>query len=157
MAISNNPSDDAITSGEVLMRVHFDLAYSSEKFLNLQMLSMHVASRASDYEALSTENGGASSETVEKALEFDILSGLLDSKVKELDHFLDSLQKEIVDLHEKISLCKHVKEGFASMEQKLHDSEDSLKWLQYQVSEMRAQSAKFISTSIPGGKESCKS
>lgn len=156
MAINNSLADDAITSGEVLMGVHFDLAYSSEKLLNLQILSKYVAARASDYEALTVENGDASAETVEKALEFDILSGLLDSEVKQLDSFVVSLQEEIVDLRDKLSLCKH-KEAFAAMERKLHDCEDSLKRFQYQVSEMRTQSAKFHSTSESSGKKSCKS
>eukprot|EP00268_Persea_americana_P020290 TRINITY_DN2049_c0_g1_i1.p1 TRINITY_DN2049_c0_g1~~TRINITY_DN2049_c0_g1_i1.p1 ORF type:complete len:690 (+),score=177.63 TRINITY_DN2049_c0_g1_i1:80-2149(+) len=153
MAINNSLADDAITSGEVLMGVHFDLAYSSEKLLNLQILSKYVAARASDYEALTVENGDASAETVEKALEFDILSGLLDSEVKQLDSFVVSLQEEIVHLRDKLSFCKH-KEAFAAMERKLHDCEDSLKRFQYQVSEMRTQSAKFHCTSESSGKKS---
>eukprot|EP00262_Sarcandra_glabra_P010186 TRINITY_DN2513_c0_g1_i1.p1 TRINITY_DN2513_c0_g1~~TRINITY_DN2513_c0_g1_i1.p1 ORF type:complete len:670 (-),score=150.16 TRINITY_DN2513_c0_g1_i1:140-2083(-) len=128
---------------EVLTRVELDLAYSSEKVLNLDILLMHVADRASDCEAMTLEGEDVSDDSAEKALEFDILNGILDSEAKELDNFMSSLRREIVDTRQKISLCEHLTEAFVEMEEKLDDSEDSLKQSQDQVSEMRMHSAKF--------------
>ncbi|KAL5974419.1 hypothetical protein ACLOJK_031084 [Asimina triloba] len=141
------------SSGEVLTRVDLDLAYSSEKLLNLDILLMHVEARAGDYEALFMDSEEVSAESIEKALEFDILSGILDSEVKELDNFMISLQEEIMDARERIYLCEHLKEIFTEVEGKLRDSEETLKKLQDQVSDMRMQSSKFQSTISFGGED----
>ncbi|XP_058115077.1 WPP domain-interacting tail-anchored protein 1-like isoform X2 [Magnolia sinica] len=152
-----SPSESIIrrlgSSGEVLKRVDLDLAYSSEKLLNLKILLMHVEARASDYEALVIESEDVSADSIEKALEFDILSGILDSEVKELDNFMISLQEEIMDARDKISLCENFKETSTEVEGNLHDSEESLKQLQQQVSGMRMLSAKFQSTISFGGED----
>ncbi|XP_058112435.1 WPP domain-interacting tail-anchored protein 1-like isoform X2 [Magnolia sinica] len=140
-------------AGEVLTRLDIGLAYSFEKLLNLDILLMHVADRASHYEALVVENEDASSDSFEKALEFDILSGMLDSEVKELDNFVVSLQERIFDAREKISSCEHSNGTFTESKQKLHDCEESLKQCQDQVAEMRMQSAVFESTIAFGGQE----
>ncbi|XP_077237675.1 WPP domain-interacting tail-anchored protein 1-like isoform X2 [Tasmannia lanceolata] len=154
MSIDGNPGDNPNAEkmselenpGEVLTRIDLDLTCSSEKLLNLDILLMHVAARASDYEVLTTENEDISADFVEKALEFDLLSGILDSEVKELDDFMISLKGAIVDAQEKISSHEHLNESFLELEKKLRDSEKSLKKSQDQVSEMRMQSAKFQST-----------
>lgn len=136
-------------AGELLTRVDLDLAYSSEKLLNLDILFMHVADRAGDCEALLIDNDDISGDSLEKALEFDIVSGILYNEVKELDDFMIFLQEEIMDAREKISSCEHLKAAFAEMVEKLHDSEESLKQSQMQVSDMRG--AKFQSTFVFGG------
>lgn len=145
------------SAGEVLTRVDLDLAYSSEKLLNLKILLMHVADRAGDCESMVTDDEFVLGDSAEKVLEFDILSGILYSEVKELDDFMTSLQEEITDAREKISSCVHLKEAFVEIEEKLLDSEESLKQLQEQVDEMRIQSAKFQSFSVFGGLTSCNS
>lgn len=153
MAINDDHVDNAKMSGEVLRRVNFDLAYSSEKLLNLDLLLMYVASRASEYEALVIENEDVSSKTAEKALELDALSGFVDSEVNELGNFMVSLQKEILDVREKLSVCEHFEEASMDMEKKLHDCEDYLKQSQCQISEMQMQAAKVHNVVLSGASD----
>ncbi|KAG5247461.1 WPP domain-interacting tail-anchored protein [Salix suchowensis] len=63
----------------------------------------------------------------------------------ELDRFLISIQTNIAEVGE-IILSNGAGETLMTMEEKLHDSQESLKQLQDQVSEIRAQSAKFRRT-----------
>lgn len=140
-------------AGEVLTRLELDLACSSEKLVNLSVLTMHVATRESDFEAFASEEEHMLSDSTEKALEFDLLSGILDSEVRELDKFMASLQADVITSCEFVSSFKHLGESFKEMEGKLHDSQQSLKQSQDQVSEIRTQSAKFqriLSCSIRG-------
>ncbi|KAF8407909.1 hypothetical protein HHK36_007047 [Tetracentron sinense] len=134
------------SAGEVLTRIELDLACSSEKLVNLDILRMYVAAREGDFEASDVENENISADSVEKALEFDFLSGILDSEVRELDNFMATLQTEIVNARQNISSCEHLRESFSEMEEKLHDSEETLKQSLDQVSEMTMQSAKFQRT-----------
>nr|XP_010915281.1 WPP domain-interacting tail-anchored protein 1 isoform X1 [Elaeis guineensis]XP_010915282.1 WPP domain-interacting tail-anchored protein 1 isoform X1 [Elaeis guineensis]XP_029119014.1 WPP domain-interacting tail-anchored protein 1 isoform X1 [Elaeis guineensis] len=140
------------TAMEVLTRVELDLAYSSEKLLNLEMLFMQVSSRASDIEALITEYvEDISNESIEKAFEFDALSGILNTEVKELDNFMSSLQLEIVDAHQKLShRDNRLEEQSTEIEEKLHDAQESLKQFQDQIADIRMQSAKFERTLVFG-------
>ncbi|KAF5194050.1 Wpp domain-interacting tail-anchored protein 1-like, partial [Thalictrum thalictroides] len=133
-------------AGEVLTRVELDLAYSSEKLLNLDIFMMHVVDRENDYETSAMENEEISDDSVQKALEFNFLSGILDSEVRELEKLMASLQPEIVDVREKISSCGHFRETFNELERKLHDSEESLEQSQNQVAEIRMQCDKFQRT-----------
>ncbi|KAK9272354.1 hypothetical protein L1049_002725 [Liquidambar formosana] len=139
---------------EVLTRLELDLACSSEKLVNLNILMMHVATRESDFEAFASEKDNMSVDFLEKALEFDLLSGIFVSEVRELDNFMVTLQAQIVNAREIISSFEHLGETFLAVEEKLHDSEKSLKQSQDQVSEMRMQSANFQRTlSCFGGEE----
>uniref|UniRef100_A0A5B7ACU0 Putative WPP domain-interacting tail-anchored protein 1 n=1 Tax=Davidia involucrata TaxID=16924 RepID=A0A5B7ACU0_DAVIN len=131
------------SSGEVLTRVELDLACSSEKLVNLNVLMMHVATRESDFEVFVSEKEHILSDSVEKALEFDLLSGILDSEVRELDNFMPTLQTEIINAREIVSSFEHLGEVVKEMEDKLYDSEESLKQSLDQLSEIRVQSAKF--------------
>lgn len=130
-------------AGEVLIRVELDLACSSEKLANLSLLLMHVATRESDFETFAANKENVAVDFVGKALEFDLLSGVFDSELKELDNFMVSLQTDIANARDGICSFKHLEETFLEMEEKLHDSEESLKQLQDQISEMRMQSAKL--------------
>ncbi|XP_008782515.2 WPP domain-interacting tail-anchored protein 1 isoform X2 [Phoenix dactylifera] len=132
---------------EVLTRVELDLAYSSEKLLNLEMLFLQVSSRASDIDAPITEYlEDISNESIEKAFEFDALSGILNTEVKELDSFMSSLQMEIMDAHQKLSHSDHLEESTIEIEGKFHDAQESLKQFQDQIADIRMQSAKFERT-----------
>ncbi|XP_031278998.1 WPP domain-interacting tail-anchored protein 2 isoform X1 [Pistacia vera] len=128
---------------KVLTRVDLDLALSSEKLVNLHVLLMHLLARGDDLETMTMGNIHISATSIEKALLYDLLSGILDSELREVDIFLDALQLEIVDAHHKISSCRHLREIFTMMEHKLLDSEDSLKQSQEHVLELKMQSAKF--------------
>ncbi|KAK9114489.1 hypothetical protein Syun_021286 [Stephania yunnanensis] len=130
-------------AGEVLTRVELHLAYSSEKLLNLDILLMNVIARESDYESLIAEDEDISDNSIEKGFEFDLLIAIIDSEAMELEKLMASLQLEIVDAREKISSSEHLRDFFSEMEEKLQDSEESLKGSQDQVAEIRMQSANF--------------
>ncbi|PON76764.1 WPP domain-interacting tail-anchored protein [Trema orientale] len=131
---------------EVLTKVDLDLAYSSEKLVNLHGLLMYLLAQENELETIAVGNNYVSAEFMEKALVFNLLSGVLDSEVRELDSFMVSLQGEIVDAHKIKSSCRHLAEPFTMMEEKLIDSEESLKQTQHQISEVKIQSAKLQRT-----------
>lgn len=132
--------------GEFITGVELDLACASEKLLNLSGFMMHVATKESDFEAFVSREDQTSVDSVEKALEFTLLSGILESEVSELDELIAILQMEIASAQVLLSSYTYLGETFAVMEEKLHDSEQSLKQLQDQVSEIRMQSLKFQRT-----------
>ncbi|KAK1581479.1 hypothetical protein Q3G72_006332 [Acer saccharum] len=134
------------TVGEVVTRVELDIACSSEKLVNLTILMMHVATRESDFEAFALEREHILSDSAEKALEFDLLSGIVDSEVRELDKFMAILQADIVNVREVILSYKHLGEPSVEMEEQLLDSESSLKQSLEQISEIKMQSATFQRT-----------
>ncbi|KAJ9683014.1 hypothetical protein PVL29_018843 [Vitis rotundifolia] len=138
---------------EVLKRVELDLACSSEKLFNLSILTMHVATRESDFEAFASEEEHVLGDSVQKALEFDLLSGILDSEVREVDNFMTTLQKDVAHTHEILSSCENLGGAFREMEEKIHDSDVLLKQSQDHVSEIRMQSAKFQRTLLCFGGE----
>lgn len=133
-------------SGEILTRLELDLACVSEKIVNLNVLMMHVATRENEFEALASEKEHTLDDSLEKALEFDFLSGVLDSEVRGLDGFMAVLQSEIVNARELVSSCLHEGETLGEMEEKLRDSEQSFKQSQDQISEIRTQSLKLQRT-----------
>lgn len=139
---------------EVLTKVDLDLAYSSEKLLNLETLLMHVLAWENDFEAMAEDN--ISVDCIEKALTFDFLSAILDSEVRELDNFMGSLQDMILDARHKILSCGHLRELFTVVEDKLHDSEESLKQSQEHVLEMKMKLAKLQMTSVAFNHNDCK-
>ncbi|KAG8384557.1 hypothetical protein BUALT_Bualt04G0130200 [Buddleja alternifolia] len=153
-ADSNNiDSLDVVSSGgdttrelqsaaETLTRVELDLACSSEKLVNLDILVMHVASRENDFEAFALEEELLEG-SVEKALEFDLLYGVLDSEVREVDTFLSALQTEIISSKRVISSFKQLGDAVKEMEEKLQDCEECLKQSFEQISDIKMQSANF--------------
>ncbi|KAL5987493.1 hypothetical protein ACLOJK_035241 [Asimina triloba] len=142
--------------GEALIGINIDSVHCSEKLLNLDVLLMHVADHASHYEALAADSEDTSSDSVVKAVEFDVLSGILASELEELDKFMASLDEGIFWACQKISReCPS--ETSAEMEDKLHDCEEFLKKSREQVAEIRMQSTGFENTKDFTGQEYCKS
>lgn len=141
---------------EVLTRVDLDLAYSSEKLVNLDKLLMHVLACENDLEAMSLDNGHSSENLIEKALVFDFLSGFLDSEVEVLDDFMVALHRVVVDTREKVDAFGYMREEFIVMEDKLNDSEELLKQSQEQVLEISMQSAKLQRTLFAFKHNNCK-
>lgn len=129
--------------GAILTRVELDLACFSEKLVNLNILVMHVAMRESDFEAFVADHDYHLGDSLLKALEFDLLSGVLDSEVRELDNFMSTVQSKINNIREFVSSSKHMGHSLREIEDKIHDSEESLKQSLDQVSEIKGQSAKF--------------
>lgn len=130
-------------AGEVLTRVELDLACSSDKLANLNMLMLHVATRESEFEAFVSEKEHILSEPDQGALEFDLLSGILDSEVKELESFMSTLQTKIISAREIISSCGDIEKPFKGIGEKLHDSEEFLHKLLEQIGELRVQASNF--------------
>ncbi|KAF9684040.1 hypothetical protein SADUNF_Sadunf04G0076300 [Salix dunnii] len=141
---NNNMSIELENVGAILTRVELDSACIAEKLVNLSMLMMHVATKETDFEALATSDD-ILADSVERAFEFAFLSEILDAESMELDRFLISIQTNIAEVGEMIS-SNGAGETYMTMEEKLHDSQESLKQSQDQVSEIRAQSAKFRRT-----------
>ncbi|KAE8662393.1 WPP domain-interacting protein 1, putative isoform 1 [Hibiscus syriacus] len=125
-------------ASEILTRVDLDLACFSEKLVNLSVLTMRVATKESDFESLVSDKDNMQVESMEKAVEFDLLSRILDSEVKELDKFME-LENYIISSRETLSSLKHLGETFFKMEEKLLDYEESLKQLRDQASEIKMQ------------------
>ena len=138
-----NDTQELEGSLQILTEVDFRLAYSSEKLVNLHVLYIYLLAWENDLETMDSQNNYALTDIIEKALAFDLLSGFLDSEVRELDNFMDTLQAEIVDARHKIFSCKHLTEVFFMMEEKLHDSEESVKQFQQQLLELKRQSSKL--------------
>ncbi|KAG9159803.1 hypothetical protein Leryth_007807 [Lithospermum erythrorhizon] len=117
---------------EILTNIELDLAYSSEKLVNFNVLAIHVATRENDFEAFLSEEEPMFGDSAHTALEFDILSGILDSEVVELEKFISSLQKDISTISNKIDSCEKLKVCEELLEQSLD-----------QLSDIKAQSDNF--------------
>nr|XP_043627008.1 WPP domain-interacting tail-anchored protein 2-like isoform X2 [Erigeron canadensis] len=141
------------TSMEILTKVDLELAYASEKLLNLESLLLYILSWENDFEAMAADD--VSVEFIEKSLKIDLLFSFLDSEVKELDGSMDSIRVDLVDAHQRSSSCKHLGELFSIVEKKLHDSEDSLKQSQEYVLEMKMKLAKLQMTSLAFNNNEC--
>ncbi|KAK4260928.1 hypothetical protein QN277_003988 [Acacia crassicarpa] len=131
---------------QALTEVDFRVAYSSEKLMNLHMLFIYLLRQENDLEAMNLKNNCISIHFIEKAFAFDLLLGILDSEVTELDNFMGTLQAEIVDARHKMLSCRDLKEVPLTMEEKFHDSEESVKEFHQQLLELKMQSSKLQKT-----------
>jgi len=141
------------SAGEVLTKVELDFAFVSEKLVNLSLLTMQLGTRENDFESFVSKkeedeeepssNVDDDDDSAEKALEFDLLSSILNSEVKELESLLGFLQNEIQSARVMISPFQHDGEAFLDLEGKLNDTEQSLGQLMEQVVEMKKQSSNF--------------
>ncbi|CAM8976182.1 unnamed protein product [Rhodiola kirilowii] len=124
----------------VLTKVEMDIVCSSEKLCNLNVLMMKVSTRESELEASVSVKEEIPTDHI---LEFNLLCGILDSEVKELDNFFCSLHKELIAVREIIlsTSSEHMEEAFKLFEEKLHDSDESLKQSQEQLEYTKMQSA----------------
>ncbi|TKY69481.1 WPP domain-interacting tail-anchored protein 2 [Spatholobus suberectus] len=141
---------------QALTEIDYRLAYFSEKLVNLHVLYIYLLAEESDLEAMDSKNNCILANSFEKAMTFDLLSGILDSEVRELGNFMDTLQEEIVDAHHKIFSCKHLTEVFFMMDKKLHDSEESVKQFQQQLLELKMQSFQLQKTIEAFRHENCE-
>ncbi|GAB2216597.1 hypothetical protein Droror1_Dr00024372 [Drosera rotundifolia] len=128
---------------ELLTRLELDLASASEKLINLSILMFHISQKENDFEPFSLEKDDAPMDTVQMALEFGLLFGIFDSEVKNVDDFVASIESEIAAAREIIALYRHLGEALFVMQEKLENSEESLKQSRLQLEEMKRQSAKF--------------
>ncbi|KAJ6421509.1 hypothetical protein OIU84_028809 [Salix udensis] len=100
--------------------------------------------KKTDFEAYASSND-VLADSVEKALEFDFLSEILDTEAMELDKLMMNIQENIFEVGGIIS-SNGPGGTFMALEEKLRDSQESLKQSKDQVSEIRAQSVKFQRT-----------
>ncbi|CAA2977477.1 WPP domain-interacting tail-anchored protein 2 isoform X2 [Olea europaea var. sylvestris] len=133
---------------KVSYEVDMTLAYSSEKLTNMENLLLRVLLRENDIGSISVEDDNISTESIKKALTFDLLCAFLCSEVRELDNLMGDLQDTIVNALHEISSCGQPTELLTRLESKLCDSEESLKRSQEQVVEMKIQLAKLLMTSF---------
>ncbi|CAN1244396.1 WPP domain-interacting tail-anchored protein 1 [Linum perenne] len=132
------------TPEDILTRVELDLAYADEKLQNLSLFSMQVANREGDFETfVAASDGDILEGSAEKALEFNLLSGILESVLSEVDQYLETLQTDIADVGNILSSCKDLGEISLVGEEKLQDCEELFKQLQDQVSAILVRSSEF--------------
>ncbi|KAJ6684460.1 WPP DOMAIN-INTERACTING TAIL-ANCHORED PROTEIN 1 [Salix viminalis] len=141
---NGDTSRELETAGGILIGTELDLACVAEKLVNLTVLMMHVATKETDFEAFASSND-VLADSVEKALEFDFLSEILDAEAMELDKLMMNIQENIFEVGGIIS-SNEPGGTFMALEEKLRDSQESLKQSKDQVSEIRAQSVKFQRT-----------
>ncbi|KAG4395810.1 hypothetical protein JHK82_052405 [Glycine max] len=122
----------------MLTSLDLGLACFSEKVSNLSNFVMHVETKECELEALEKED-----HIGEKGLEFDLLSVVLDSEVRELEGVLDTLQGGVDEAREWGCSCTHLGEGFVAMQEKLGDYEQQLKQFEEEFNGIKMQSASF--------------
>uniref|UniRef100_A0A2P2JB21 WIT1/2 N-terminal helical bundle domain-containing protein n=2 Tax=Rhizophora mucronata TaxID=61149 RepID=A0A2P2JB21_RHIMU len=123
---------------KVLTEVDLDLACSSEKLVNLHVLLMHLVDWDNDLEVMAM-----SATSIEKALEFDLLSEILDSTVRDVENFVNDIKEEVADARNQISSCRYLTEMYTTVEEKLDDTEELLKESREHVFEVKMQSSKL--------------
>ncbi|XP_021755976.1 WPP domain-interacting tail-anchored protein 2-like [Chenopodium quinoa] len=146
VSISENGLMEPTMLMELLTLLDLDLAYFSEKLVNLDLYMTIVSLGEIGLGELSMQNSKISEVEIEKALIFDLSFEYLDSEVTELGSFLEVLQAKINDAHQKICLFKLRRDIFTIFQGKLQGSENSWKHLQEQLLELKRQLAKFHKT-----------
>ncbi|CAL4952605.1 unnamed protein product [Urochloa decumbens] len=133
------------SAGGILATVDLEIAFGSEKLLNLEVLVMEIARRAADIEPLMRDPQSISAESVDKAFEFDVLYGIVDSETNELEMLVASIRMGIANAESKVS-----EEGPGSrVPEKLHAATDSLRQMQDLISTIRRESSTFEKTIQP--------
>ncbi|CAO2161726.1 unnamed protein product [Urochloa humidicola] len=133
------------SAAEILARVDLEIAFGIEKLLNLEMLVMEIARRAADIEPLMRESQSISAESVDKAFEFDVLYGIVDSETNELEKLAGSIGMDVADAESKVW-----DEGAGSrVTDRLHAAAELLKQMQDLISTIRRESATFEKTIQP--------
>ncbi|PPR92764.1 hypothetical protein GOBAR_AA27905 [Gossypium barbadense] len=143
--------EEALSTGEGIQemlganldRIDLDLACCNEKLVNLHVLLMFLLGWDKDPEEMAYGSCDISAQFIEKALVFDLLCGILDSELREVETFLSAVQSEIVDARRKTSSCVPLGALSEKMDKKLHDSEESLKRCQGIVLEVKLLSTKL--------------
>ncbi|KAL8161425.1 hypothetical protein V2J09_012914 [Rumex salicifolius] len=141
---------------ELLKRLDSDIVYSSEKLLNLDLCISDMSLGENDPRVFSMEKGSLSDEQSEKTLALDLSLSYLGSEVIELGNFLDSLQVEVVNVYNNITLFESEPELASLFKESLRSLETSLKPLQQKLHEMKKQLG-ILQRIRSFGQNSCKS
>ncbi|TKY50113.1 WPP domain-interacting tail-anchored protein 1 [Spatholobus suberectus] len=129
----------------MLTSLDLGLACFSEKVSNLSIFVMHVETMESEFEALVLEREDHIG-YLEKGLEFDLLSVVLDSEVRQLGGVLDTLQGGVGEAREWVWSCTHLGEAFVAVQDKLVDYGQQLKQSEEEFNDIKMQSASFQRT-----------
>ncbi|KAL8113890.1 hypothetical protein AgCh_020975 [Apium graveolens] len=132
---------EMVDVGEILARVNVGTACSSEKAANLNMLMLHVATKESEYKAFISDGDLMLKDSAEKVLYLDLLCGILDSEVNELQNFMSKLRMEIVFARTLLVSYEDSGEDSDNVENRLQDSEESLRQSLEQISDIKEQSS----------------
>ncbi|KAM0012052.1 putative WPP domain-interacting tail-anchored protein [Helianthus debilis subsp. tardiflorus] len=135
-SLSVKTSRDSESTVEIITRFKLDIACICEKLANLNLLSMHVETMENDFKAFVSDTDP---DLIIKIVEYDLLSGFLDSETRILETHISDLQKEKDNVRDFLSS----RESVIGMEEMLHDSEKSLEQSLEQVSEIKIRSANF--------------
>lgn len=128
------------SAAEAILEGAVDLiAFGSEKLLNLQMLVMEVAHRAADIEPLMRAPHSVSSESVDKAFEFDVLHSIVESEFNELEKLAAAIQLDVGDAETKA----FGEQQGSAVADKMRAQKESLKQMQEVISATRRQLATF--------------
>lgn len=131
---------------EIQTTVDLGVAFGSEKLLNLEMLLMEIAHRATEIEPLVLDAESISAESVQRVSEFDLLHCILDSEVKELEKLVDSIE---VDIGNGGKMMASDEDPVSEVNSKLRDAAVSLNQMQDLISAIRRQSANFVNVIDP--------
>lgn len=130
--------------GEVVTRFELDMACVCEKLANLNLLLMYMESIESEFQAfVSDMNPNLSHDLELKALEFDFLSGFLNSEVSILETQISDFQNDESNMQEFISSSKYLGEPSMEQEDMLRDSEKSLQQSMDQLLKLKTRAAMF--------------
>nr|GEY77172.1 WPP domain-interacting tail-anchored protein 1-like [Tanacetum cinerariifolium] len=81
-SISIKTSRDSESTGEIIARFELDITFICERLTNLNLLSMHVETKESDFEPFVSD---MDPDLVFKVLEYDLLAGVFGSEVRLLE------------------------------------------------------------------------
>lgn len=126
---------------KILIKIDIDLVCTSEKLMNMLILLMHLLDSDNDTEGVGRHDSSTAS--FEKALAYDLLCGILESQLKEVDMVLDELEAQIVDAS-KLPTYKYVKNIF--MIDRLGGCAQNLKQSRGRVSEITLKLAQLQRT-----------
>lgn len=122
---------------DVIGDLEMSVACFSEKVSNLSIFMMNLETLEAEFEGLVIKDEeNMDVECVLKGFEFDLLCGVLDSEVRDLGLFLDTLQAGISDAKERVS-------SFEDWQDRLIESEQCLKMSEEQFYEIKKQSVNF--------------
>ncbi|CAK8540810.1 unnamed protein product [Lathyrus sativus] len=122
---------------DVIGDLELSVACFSEKVSNLSIFVMNLETLEAEFEGLvimGEENMDV--ECVIKGFEFDLLCGVLDSEVRDLGLFLDTLHAGISDAKDRVS-------SFEDWQDRLIELERCLKLSEEQFYEIKKQSVNF--------------
>lgn len=142
LAVSNG--ENGIIENDIFMkmltRLEIDLAYSSEKLVNLDNYMTTIVS-LEDNVLKELPKTDISEVEIEKALLFDLLFGYLHSEVTEIEHFLSVLRMKITGACQETHSWEEQRVESNALQQKVHSFGSSWKDLQEKVSEINQQLA----------------